>query len=148
MSASKTIVYNYFFNYFGRDKYKGKIVCGAIINIAIIPVKECSEIKFDEGEEPHANRYYFNEVFKVSFDRNKIFTIERNLKADNSFRLIYEWERINYEIVGYTLDCIEDCVSIDVTEEEFNAFLLSHIDDFDILDNKDAQVPSVVFIEK
>lgn len=34
-----------------------------------------------------------------------------------------------------------------VSEEEFRAFLSEHVYDFDILDNKHAQVPSVMFYD-
>lgn len=175
MSTGKTIVYNYLFNYFGRDKYKDKTICGASIDIAIIPVINGNEVKFSEEIEPQAYERYLSEVFKVSFDKEKMFTVERNLPIDNLFRIHYEWEKINYEVVGYTLDYFDDeetkkiqkelkellgdkmpneflnapcSVFMEVTEEDFKEFLRSHIDDFDILDNKNAQVPSVAFIER
>ena len=36
--------------------------------------------------------------------------------------------------------------SMEVTEEVFKRFLAEHKNDFDILDNKNAQVPAVAFI--
>lgn len=170
-TVSKTIVYDYLFNYFGGEKFKGKVICGACVQIAIRAYKNGEEVKF--AEEPCANNRFFNEIYNVSFDRNNLFIIQKNLQIDNLYRLIYGWDKIEAEIVGYTLEFLcgvaEDefkkilmekefkelpeefkslpCTeSMEVTAEEFNGFLIKHIEDFDISDNINAQVPSVSYI--
>lgn len=172
MNVRTTIAYNYFFNYFGGDRYKDKVICGAAIDIAIIPFKDGKEVKF--SKEPEAADIYLSDVLKVSFDRNKIIHIEKNWRVDNIFRILKHWEKIDYKIVGYSLDyydaeetkkiqkelkeCLGDAmpnellntpcsVSMEVTKEEFEIFLRTHSEDFDILDNKNAQVPSYSLIE-
>ena len=149
----KTIVYDYLFNYFGGDTYEGRTITGASVNLAIKAYKNGKEIK--SLEEPEYNDTYLSDVFKVSFDKKNLFNVERNLKADNLFRLAYGFDKIEAEIVGFELyrhelpEEVEDVpceVPIQVTEEVFRQFLMSHKNDFDIKDNKNAQVPSVAFI--
>lgn len=161
----KTIAYDYLFNYFGGDTFKGKIITGACVTLAIRPFKDGKEVKFEEKIEPSTHGKYLSEVFYVSFDRNKLFEVNRNLYADNLFRLVLGFDEIKSEIVGYGLDYYEgkskdifpdlDLKEFDdmpvssvmaVTETEFRDFLSNHIDDFDMSDNQKAQVPSVSFI--
>lgn len=166
MKAKGIVCYEYLFNYFGRDTYKEKIITGASILLAIHVYKNGTEIKFEEHEELTANGRYFNEVFKVRFDRQKLFVVERNLHMDNLFRLVFGFDKIDYEVVGYSFDYLEgtskECfpdlklpkefenmpvsTSMEVNENEFKAFLSEHIDDFDISDNKSAQCPSVLWL--
>lgn len=160
----KTIAYSYLFNYFGGDKFKGEIVMGASIEIAIRVYQNDDEVKFENGVELSVEgRYLFN-CFDVSIDRDNVFKIEKNLYVDNMFRLIHNFDRIEADVIGYSLDVLVGQVkdsmpdipkefenlpvseSRKVTEEEFRTFILDHIDDFDISDNKKAQCPSVSFI--
>ena len=158
----KTIAYEYLFNYFGKDIFNGKIITGAIIQIAIRAYKDGKEVKF--RKEPSKHGYYYNENYKVSFDKDKLFIVEKDIKVDNFYRIVYGWDKIEYEIVGYCLDYLdkapEDFIeklpvefrnlpfstSMEVSKEEFETFLKTHIDDFNISDNINAQVLSVIFI--
>lgn len=161
-TKGKTITYDYLFNYFGGDVFKGKIITGASIRIAIKAYKNDKEIKF--RKEPKANNRFYNENFKVSFDTDKLYIIEKNIIVDNLYRIKYEWDKIDYEIVGYSLDYLDELsndlremlpesfknipcsASMDVSKEEFETFLKSHIKDFDISDNMNAKAPSISFI--
>lgn len=160
----KTIVYDYLFNYFGGDSFKDKIILGAGIRLAIRAYKDGEEIKFVENEEPKYKDIFYNENYNVLFDREKLFVIEKNLIVDNLFRIVKGWDKIEAEIDGYFLDYLshlpeevekdlpEDLKGfpcsepMDVSEEEFRTFLREHLNDFDISDNRRAQVPSVSFI--
>lgn len=88
---------------------------------------------------------------------------------DNLFKLICGYDKIKYDIVGYSFDVMiglikdtdplfaktlptewqntPNCELVEITENVFKEFILSHIDDFDISDNKKAQCPSVSFID-
>ena len=182
---TKIIAYDYMFNYFGGDTYDGKIVTGASITLAIRCYQEGTEVKFDEDNEQSVNlvkydpkrketvptddKKYLNEVFDVSFDRKDIFKIRRNLYIDNLFRLICGYDRIEYNVIGYSFDVavglLKDtdpslakdlpaefqdlpvCEPVEVDESVFREFISSRIDDFDISDNKIAQCPSVRFLD-
>lgn len=164
-APDKRIAYDYSFNYFGGDTYDGKIVNGASISLNIRPYKKGMEILFADGDEVAAADKYLNNVYKVSFDREKQFVIEKNLLMDNLFRRFYGWDRIHADVIRYSLDVITGQVKdeandlpsqfqnipvaepVVVTEEEFRTFLDFHKNDFDIDDNKDAQVPSVIFYD-
>lgn len=163
----KRIAYDYLFNYFGDDMYEGKPVSGASILLNIRVYKGNEEILFDEDKEPCVNGKYLFHVFNISFDREELFMIKRNLSMDNLFRRMFNCDRIEAEIVKYSLDTysgtvknldcgkefpkeIQDMLVSEsniVSEEEFRAFLVSHKDDFDISDNKPAQVPSVAWLD-
>lgn len=158
----KNIVYTYLFNYFGKGKYNDKVITGACIDLAIKVYKNGKQVQLDK--EIECNDAYLCDVFKVSFDRDKGFVVTKNLKADNLFRLVYEFDKIEYEVVGYALDYLSSLpeeaekdlpeefkdfpcfTSMEVTEEVFKQFLAEHKDDFDISDNKNAQVPAIAFI--
>lgn len=176
LNKTKTVAYSYTFNYFGGDKYNGKIVAGASITLAIRCYKDGIEVKFDEVE-PHIEflnagkkvKKWLNSVFDVSIDRKDVFKISRNLYADNLFKLMCGYDKIEYDIVGYSLDVavgllndtnpmlakelpkefqdLPVCEPVDVAESVFKDFISSRIDDFDISDNKIAQCVSVSFIE-
>ena len=45
-SKPKTIVYDYLFNYFGKDKLNGDFITGASISLAIHIYKDDTELKF------------------------------------------------------------------------------------------------------
>lgn len=158
----KTIVYDYLFNYFGGDSYKGKIVLGACVQLAIRAYKNDVEIKFNE--EPRYENIFWCDNYTVSFDEQELFIVKKNIRVDNLFRIWYEFDKIEAEVVGYTLDIIsslpEDIRNdlpemlkdmpcsepMEVSEEEFKEFLAIHKCDFNISDNMKAQVPSVAFV--
>lgn len=176
LNKTKTVAYDYTFNYFGGDKYNGKIVTGASITLAIRCYKDDIEVKFDEAE-PHIEflnagkkvRKWLNSVFDISIDRKDVFKISRNLYVDNLFKLMCGYDIIKYDIVGYSLNVavgllndtnpslaqklpkefqdLPVCEPVEVTEGVFREFISSHIDDFDISDNKKAQCLSVSFID-
>lgn len=160
-----TIAYVYLFNYFGGDTFKDKVITGAGIDLAIRVYDENgNEIKFPKEKEPRRNGKYLCDIFKISFDREKVFVIDRNVETDNFFRVAFGWNKIEAEVVGYSLDYesgwteeqLKDMpeimkimpvsASMTVTEEEFRTFLMSHADAFDIKDNINAQVPAVTYI--
>lgn len=163
----KIIVYDYLFNYFGKDTFDGKIILGACVQLAIRAYIDDTEVKFTEEPKCYLidkSYAFFNEIFNVSFDREKLFTIHKKLIVDKLFRSVFGWNKIVPEVVGYTLDCLDvipneimkdmpeqfknlPCSSpMEVSEKDFREFLSKHIDDFDILDNVNAQVPSILFI--
>lgn len=161
----KTVAYDYLFNYFGGDTFNGKIITGVAITLAIRPLRNGKEVKFKDKTEPSTHEKYFCDVFDVSFDRENLFIIKRNLYIDNLFRIVFGFDEIKYEIIDFTLDYFEGktrevfpnldikeidnlpvCTPMNVSEAEFRNFISSHIDDFDISDNQKAQCPSVSFI--
>lgn len=83
----KTIVYEYLFNYFGGDKFENKTVTGASIQLAIRPYKNGNVVKFEDGKEPSFKDFFLFQVFDVSFDKEKVFNINRNIFIDNLFRI-------------------------------------------------------------
>ena len=161
-----TLVYEYLFNYFGGDKFKNKVIKGASVQLAIRVYKDGEEIKF--LEEPCINNTWLCSVFSVSFDREKLYTIKRNVFKDNLLRLEFGWDEIKAKVVGYSFsyesewteeqlrdmsdmpDFIKElpvCEVMEVTESEFTEFVAGHIEDFDISDNVNAQVPSVSYVK-
>lgn len=164
----KTIAYEYLFNYFGGDKFENKIVTGASIQLAIRPYKNGNEVKFEDGKELSFKDFFLFQVFDVSFDKENVFNINRNIFIDNLFRIAYGFDKIKAEITGYSLDVatglIKDVMpesadklptelqslpvseSLKVSEDVFKNFILNHLNDFDISDNQKAQCPSVGFI--
>lgn len=165
MVRNKRIAYDYLFNYFGGDKWDGKIVGGSDITLNIRPYKDGKEVLFKDNEELTAANCSLSDVFTVSFDRENQFVIKKDLTADSLFRIAFGWERIEASIIKYELDVyvgkvgdeqnelpksLQDIPIMDpvvVTEKEYRDFLASHADDFDITDNKHAQVPSVLFYD-
>lgn len=163
----KVIAYDYLFNYFGGDKFKDKIIFGASVSIAIHVYKNGKEVKFTEDftiEGPCKN-FFLNNIIKVSFDREKQFVVKENIYAKQAIQEIKGWDKFETEVIGFSLDFLvppteetkklEEMLGIgpmpsrevmQVTEEEFREFLKSHADDFDISDNRDAQVPSYMLI--
>jgi len=158
----KIIVYDYLLNYFGGDTFKGKIIMGACVQLAIKAYKDSEEVKFTE--EPKYENIFFSEIYNVSFDKEELFSIQKNLMVENLFRIVFGWDKIESEVVGYTLDYLDvmpdeimkdmpeqiknlPCSSpMEVSEEDFRGFLSMHMKDFDISDNVNAQVPSVSYI--
>lgn len=162
----KRIAYDYLFNYFGGDTREGRVVNGANICLNIRAYKGDEEVLFEDGNEVKAKSRYLSDVFEISFDRKNQFIVRKKIPIDNLFRLIYGWDRIEAEVIGYSLDVIcgrmgdladnipeefknlPSAEPVEVSEQEFRAFLKTHADDFDILDNQSAQVPSVVFYDQ
>lgn len=162
----KTIAYDYLFNYFGKDTFKGRVITGASIQIAIKAYKDEKEVKFNDlpFDCIKASNHYLNENYSVSFDKDKLYIIEKNMLIDTLFRFIYGWDKIDYEIIGFSLDYLDELpdyvaenlpdelkgypysVPMKVTKEEFEEFLKDHIKDFNISDNINAQVPSYSLI--
>lgn len=101
----KTIAYDYLFNYFGKDIFKGKIITGACVQLAIKAYKDGKEVKFTE--EPKANNRFYCDNFKVSFDTDKLYIIEKDIIVDKLYRIIYGWDKIDYEVIGFTLDYLD-----------------------------------------
>ena len=99
----KTLAYDYLFNYFGKKTFKGKIILGASIQLGIRVYKNKQEVKF--SEEPKYQNNYLSDVYEVSFEREKMFRIEKNLGVENLLRIVFGWDNIQSEVVGYTLDC-------------------------------------------
>lgn len=159
----KTIAYTYLFNYFGGDTYEGKIIMGANVELAIRVYEKGKEVKFTE-EPKKIIKWYFSDIYTVSFDRANQFKVEKNLYADNTFRILHNWDKIDFEVVSFSLDYLIDFTEeqkknlpdfitempvsspMTVTEEVFREFLRTHVDDFDISDNKNAQVPAYFFV--
>lgn len=179
---NKAVAYDYTFNYFGGDTYNGRTVAGANITLAIRCYKDGAEVKFDSakgepsisysaaGKHIKERKEWLFSVFDVSIDRKAAaFKITRDLYKDNLFKLICGYDKIEYDIVGYSLDVVvgllndtnpslaqklpkefQDlpaCEPVEVTESVFREFISSHIDDFDISDNKRAQNMSVSFVD-
>lgn len=174
---NKTIAFDYTFNYFGGDMYNGRIVTGASVTLAIRCYKDGAEVKFFDQIEPYVEIYgissifhrkeFLCSVFEVSFNRKNIFKINRNPYIDSLFKLVYGYDKIKYDIVGYSFDVAEGllknivptnglpkefqdtlvCEPISITEDAFRTFISSHLEDFDISDNEKAQCPSISFID-
>lgn len=158
----KTIAYDYLFNYFGKDIFKNKVITGASIQIAIKAYKNGQEVKFKE--EPKADNCFYCDNFKVSFDTDELYIVEKNAIVDKLYRSIYRWSKIDYEVIGFSLDYLAKLpdkirrelpdmlkdmpcsTPMEVSKEEFEIFLKEHIKDFNISDNINAQVPSISFI--
>lgn len=162
----KRIAYDYTFNYFGGDTKDGHVVNGASITLNIRAYKNGQEVLFADGDEVTTHGKYLNNVFDISFDREHQFVIKKNLQMDNLFRLAFGWDRIEASVIGYDFDIVIGTVGeldgpdcglpkeflsvpvadpVKVSEKEFRSFLAAHADEFDIPDNKYAQVPSVLF---
>lgn len=176
LSKPKTVAYDYLFNYFGGDTYNGRIVTAASITLAIRCYKDGVEVKFDDNCEPEItiaqskSKKYLCGIFDVSIDRENIFKISRNLNEDNLFKFICGYDKIEYDIVDYSLDVavgltkdtlpllakklpqefqdLPVCEPVEITENVFREFISSHIGDFDISDNKTAQCAGVRFIDQ
>lgn len=166
----KRLAFDYLFNYFGKDTFRGKVIMGACVRLAIRVYKDEKEVKFTD--EPNCKGISLHRIYTVSFDREKLFCVHKNYNAEKLFCTVFLWDKIEYEVDGYTLDyedplseallnditdeMSEDekilflsfpCASpMEVSEKDFRYFLSSHIDDFDISDNVSAQVPSISYI--
>ena len=160
--TKKSIAYDYRFNYFGGKKFKGKKIVGACVLIAVRAYKNGIEVKFTE--EPVANGIYYSSIINVSVDRKQEYVVRKNIDIDNIFRTKYGWDKIETEVIGYTLDYEEVmpqdleeklkdeingimyCEPMEVTEEQFREFIRNNIDEFDIEDNINADGISVCYL--
>lgn len=169
MNRTNRISYDYLFNYFGKGTYEGKPVTGASIALNIRPYKDGKEVLFKDGDEPKLQDCYLCDIYKVSFNRKTEFVVKENVDVKLMYLLAFEWDRIEYEITDYSLDVhigtlkdrfgddtenlpdgfLDTPISkpVTVTEEEFREFLSVNEDDFDIPDNRSAQIPSVRFYD-
>ena len=109
----KTIVYSYLFNYFGKEKYNGRAVTGAGVDLAVKCYRRDEEVKFDD-EEPSVlvsidgteQKEYLCSVFDVLFDRKNAFKVVKNPNIDNLFRLSFGYDKIEFKVMGYFLDIV------------------------------------------
>lgn len=96
------------------------------------------------------NDYNFlSDVFDVSYDPKTEFSITKNQIADIIMRLNLDCDKIECEVVDYQLYYSENefmSAPMEVNESEFRSFIKAHGKDFDIIDNKLAQVPGVGMI--
>ena len=91
-----------------------------------------------------------------------MYVVEKDIIVDNLYRIIYGWDKIDYKVIGFSLDYLDESpneelkellkgipcsAQMEVSKEEFEIFLKEHIEDFNIKDNINAQVPSISFIE-
>ena len=154
-----TLVYTYLFNYFGKNKFDEKTITGAAIDLAIKVIKDNEVMEFTK--EINISDRYLSDIYTVSYDREKYYQITENLQIKNFIKSSLKADNIEYSIVGYSLDYlsrfglgeeIEKCLpieirnmpvseSIEVTKDEFEKFLGANVDEFDIIDNRHAQVP-------
>lgn len=146
ITMKKRIAYDYLFNYFGGDTHDGRIVSGASISLNIRAYKDGKEVLFEEDKEVRIYKHYLSDVFEVSFDRENQFVVKKNFPIDRLFRIVHEWDRIEAEVIESYL--VVDCELVAVSEQEFREFLKARKDDFDIIDNVAAQVPSVSFYDQ
>lgn len=158
---SGALGFSYLFNFFGDATFNGQQVTGASVDLIIHVFDEHgAELKFSEEISlPEFKNIGLHDIYQVSYDKEKAFRVEKNLYRDNAFRIIKGWEKIAYEVAGYSIDVLMDdsakklqdlpdviknlpCSEpISVSEEEFKDFILHH-KEFDISDNVHAQVPS------
>lgn len=159
----ETLAFDYVMNYLGKDTYKEKSVGGAGISLAILAYSGEDEIGFKK-EPRFGDKYSLSDVFKVSFDREKLFVIQKNPAIEELFCEIFDWDRIETKVVGYMLDCLEMLpediglhlpesfrkapfsYQVDVSEKEFKKFVRSNLDEFDISDNRNLDVSLCAFV--
>lgn len=162
LTEPKSIAYDYLFYFSRENSFNGKIILGAGITLAIRAYKDGKEVKF--WEEPRYKDIHYEKNYDVSFYKENIYVIQKNLIVDNLFRIVMGWDKIEAEVYGYFLDYLshlpeeierdlpEDlkgfpCIEpMEVLEEEFRNFLRENWDDFGIPNNIKAQVPSDRFI--
>lgn len=163
-NAKKTYAANYLFNYFGRDQVEDKIIVGAWIDVAIRPFKDGKIVQFQCEEETcfsvkspsrvfgeRKDKFYLTSGVSVHFDRDSIYRIDVDWEVINFIRNHFGWDSIEIEAVGWGLDYEESkYVSIpwNCGKEIFEEFIRSHLDDFDISDNVNAQCPSYSWIDQ
>lgn len=160
-----TLVYTYLFNYFGKNKFDKKTITGAAIDLAIKVIKDNEAIEFTE--EINISGRYLSDIYTVSYDREKCYQITENPQIKDLIKTGLKADNIEYSIVGYSLDYlsgfglgeeIEKDLPIEirnmpvskpmeVTKDEFEKFLGANVDEFDISDNRHAQVPSYSIID-
>lgn len=160
-----TLTYTYLFNYFGKNKFDEKTITGAAIDLAIKVIKDNEVIEFTE--EINISGRYLSDIYTVSYDREKCYQITENPQIKEFIKIGLKADNIEYSIVGYSFDYlsgfglgkeIEKDLPIEirnmpvskpmeVTKDEFEKFLGANVDEFDISDNRHAQVPSYSIIK-
>ena len=159
-----TLVYTYLFNYFGKNKFDEKTITGAAIDLAIKVIKDNEVMEFTK--EINISDRYLSDIYTVSYDREKYYQITENLQIKDFIKSSLKADNIEYSIVGYSLDYLSRfglgeeiekhlpieirnmpvSESMEVTKDEFEKFLGANVDEFDIIDNRHAQVPSYSII--
>lgn len=170
MERKGRIGHDYSFNYFGGDRYDGKIIGGASVDVLF----QCyghngNERLFTEKDD-------ISSILDVSFDRDDAYHIDVNPFRMQETCRKYGLRDICFHVHRYCLYYVEGHLSdelktadgeqkeniqhimkalgdvptqapMQVDETVFRQFLLEHADDFDISDNMHAQTCSV-FIEE
>lgn len=156
---NKRVAYNYLFNCRDNDN---TAVVGASVLLDIRPFKHDEEILFEDAKEPSVKGCYLSDVFSMSFDPEKMLVIQKNPNTEKLFCDAYGWDHIGASAFDFALEIITGKASdyvalpddfkdlpiqepINVSQFEFMAFLKAHRDDFDIADNKPAQVSGICF---
>lgn len=166
MKKKGRIIHDYSFNYFGGDRYEGKTIGGASVNVLF----ECYD--HDGKERLFTENDDISSVLDVRFDRDKVYQIDVDPIRMKEISEKYGLKTVSfrpYEFYLYYLDghISDDLEGMDekrreniqsiigslgdvpvqspmqVSEDEFRKFLLDHADDFDIMDNRHAQTCSV-----
>ena len=104
MSRKKLFIYDYIFELYEKDEYKGKTIRDARIVIAIKPYKETSEVKLKKEpfikENPDVR---LSDIVKVSLNDDRLPVLEKNLEIEQIFKDIYGWDCVEFEVIGYAL---------------------------------------------
>ncbi len=144
---AKTFGFLYYFNYFGEAEYKNRRIVGASIAIVIRVYKDGKEVKF--LEEPiiinskYGFKVYLSSVLKVSIDRDLAYRVTKKIDIETAFILKFGWDKIEFEINDFYFSFSDGEVSeipFQVEEGEFKSIISSDIEEFDISDNKSAQI--------
>ena len=127
---------------------------------------ECKSINDVHADEFHMKKFDLSNVFNVSFNRDGeqgYFHINKIHYLERFFNRIYSWYTIEVKPIKYYLwiapgkasDKIVNfpaefrdlpfLQSVEVSEQEFNLFLKSHVEGFDLPENKFAAVTGVMF---
>lgn len=165
---NKRIAYDYLFNYFGGASYRNQTITGAAITINIRPYKDGKEVLLENNKEPHLGKLLLPDAIYVSFHPETQFTITKNIIAEHLLCQGLRWDYITYQVIEYSFDIpyvmtekekatmatmpdilknLPAVMPTNVPEHDFRAFLKEHAADFDILDNKKAQVAGVSFLD-
>jgi hypothetical protein len=143
MKYIKSISYLYSYNYFGKDKYNGKIINGSGLDILFKIYKGTTFVNVTKDKSYHG--FYICDVLKVSFDKKHLHILNRDSIMYIYFCDYFKADKIDFEIVGYNLSYVENendfmSYEMEVSEYDYKCFLMNHLDDFDIPDNRSAQV--------
>lgn len=140
------IVFGYWFVWDGLSTYKGNKVDGAGVDVAVHVYKDGSEVLLDDEPLPYTD-IYFSDIFDVSYHPEKGVLLEKNANIAELFQILWGYDDIRAEIVGYHLDShrplpeemIRDYIPAEyryetssqceeVEADEFLAFMLKNAD--------------------